>query len=186
MIKKALLVQVLFIFILVPSLIWSANNNSSDVRLQENEWIRIIDVNKYEITAEKQHEILGEKTYDYDKGRIYKYLYVKILFLKYCKATTKENPSLFDDLSKGKATTDQFINDLIYNGYRYRCDYRTTVFAIFYDNDNKEIKTESEIPIAPPDKKSKGYKLEILPGEENTVIFSMPEGAVSWRVWVPK
>lgn len=70
---------------------------------------------------------------------------------------------------------------------KFRCDYRTKVFAIFFSSKGYEIETMSEIPIALlVDEFSQERKTEMLPGEATYVTFLIPDDATSWEVWVPK
>lgn len=67
------------------------SNKSSDVRLQENGWIRIISHFVEEKTLEEiEKEMFGDsyKSYDWGKKILIRKLHVKIQFLKPCTATT--------------------------------------------------------------------------------------------------
>jgi hypothetical protein len=68
---------------------------------------------------------------------------------------------------------------------RFRCDYRTKLFAVFFDANGIELNTDSKIPIALLINDN-DRQTEILPGEKTYVKFSVPDKAVYWFVWVPK
>lgn len=98
--KLLFLFSGLIIFLFQP-LICSAQTNenfknrSSDVRLQENGWIRILDNFATNEPMEELYKRLKLTPTDRDKGKIWKNLTVKIQFLKPCVAKTKE----FQELS---------------------------------------------------------------------------------------
>lgn len=87
----------------------------SEVRLQNNGWIKIIDQFVQQQSAE---EFYGENMMDIFKGRIIRRLHVKIMFLKYCKATTKwedwlsRNPSPGKSVLEGRDEEAQYIFNL--------------------------------------------------------------------------
>lgn len=221
---KKLILLALFLF---PSVTWCADealidpqetmkaNKSVDVRVQDNEWLRIMDY----FVEEKR---MGEMDKDFEKipglkDVITKKLYVKILFLKQCKA------KLLSDKMKeasSRAEMDKYIGIGIYiTGYallktekereeyrakalelspdldkiieeyylfpKFKCDYRIKVFATFYNSKGTEVKTDEQIPIAYW-KDDRERKIEMLPGETTYVTFIIPDGATSWDIWLPK
>lgn len=190
-------------------------NKSVDVRVQDNEWLRIMDY----FVEEKR---MGELDKDFEKipelrDVITRKLYVKILFLKQCKA------KLLSDKMKeasSRAEMDKYIGIGIYiTGYallktekereeyrakalelspdldkiieeyylfpKFKCDYRIKVFATFYNSKGTEVKTDEQIPIAYW-KDDRERKIEMLPGETTYVTFIIPDGATSWDIWLPK
>lgn len=164
---------------------------SSSARRQDNEWVRIVKTFVWNETEEEFHASINRPTPDYLKGKIHcKYLCIYIEFLKFCKATYKESPL---DSLKSNAPQEEFLKAFgesfqpEYLTPRYKCDYRTTVFATFYDANGIEIETKDNIPMVVVDKKNPNkYKYEVLPGEERFVVFTIPDKATSWKVWVPR
>jgi hypothetical protein len=153
----------------------------SNVRLQQNEWIQILDkFEKIEI-----QDATGEEVWR---------VYVKIMFLQYCKASKKK--SRLSEIAEDPNAThqdfveafgDQLANLTDYSIPMFRCNYRTTVFLTKYSADGKELSTLKTIPVAPKN------KTEIMPGETIWVTFVQPIITLpgktppkSWHVWVPR
>jgi hypothetical protein len=119
-------------------------------------------------------------------------LYVKIMFLQYCKASTLKSPlpdandrsASAEDI--GKALGEYSKNIALYVLPMFRCDYRTTVCLTLFSADGAEKRTTKYLPIA-----QKGM-LEMLPGETMWVNIPVPLNTLdgskpkSWQVWVPK
>lgn len=69
---------------------------------------------------------------------------------------------------------------------QFRCDDRLKVFVTFLSA-GAELETKGEIPVADLiNDKSEDRKTLMVPGERTAVIFSIPNEAESWEVWVPK
>jgi hypothetical protein len=165
-----------------------------EVQLKDNGWIRIVD------------ESVKESETDTYKNNI-RFLFVKVQFLKPCKASyksanddygrkcvdialkyLKENRMLelmfgTPELNKKCPDVKEYITE------RFRCNYRNKVFVSFYSSGGKEIETVDAFPLPIEVKvggKIKEYKTEALPGEKTKIPFEIPIEATSWYVWVPK
>lgn len=156
----------------------------SDVRVQDNGWLRIVDevllkqtseeFNKQFLDAaigsdneksiETWRKIIRRET---DKGKIYRTLGAKIEFLKPCKATMVFEPNEFP-------------------WFCHRCNYRLKAFVTFYSVNGVEIATRNTIPCATVDNNAWKY-MEVLPGERMWITFpEIPDNAEYWKVWLPK
>ena len=168
------------LFMLLQSVICYAgdsNQKYTKVRLKDNGWIKILEQHK----EEKFDERLGFKVW---------YLHVKILFLKYCKASLKKSRAreLPPDASpneKAEAIGKDMADFDTSIFYRFRCNYRTTVCLTLYSSDGSEYDTLKVIPQATKD------RMEIFPGEIIWVtfvhtLFLDSKKPVSWQIWVPK
>jgi hypothetical protein len=187
--------QLITVMILIAVIIFQSNfclsddlkQKYSNVRLQQNEWIHIIkQVEEVKYNERAQSDVW--------------YLYVKVMFLQYCKASKKKS-RLSEIAEDPNATQQEFaeafgeqlthIDDYIVP--KLRCNYRTTVFLTTYSADGKELSTMKTVPVAPKDPLCKSCLTEIMPGETIWVTFRIPIIALSdqtppksWHVWVPK
>jgi hypothetical protein len=181
--------QLITMMILIAVIIFQSNiclsddtkQKYSNVRLQQNDWVQIIEQKK-EIEF---NEEIGQKVW---------WLRVKIMFLQYCKASKKKS-RLSEIAEDPNATHQDFVeafgeqlaNLTDYSIPMFRCNYRTTVFLTKYSADGKELSTLKTIPVAPKN------KTEIMPGETIWVTFVQPIITLpgktppkSWHVWVPR
>lgn len=177
------------IFLLVLVMAWS-----TDVRVQDNGWLKIMD------------NFVNDRT-----------LFVRIQFLKPCKAKTLSDLALE---ASSKAEADKYLEIMMHvfvvNKYgmtekeftesrrslkerypdydnivdeyvlwpQFKCgDYRTKVFVTFYFLGDVEIETDEKVPYVGIDGKR---KTEMVPGETTVVLFTIPAGATSWKIWLPK
>lgn len=182
-------------------------DKNSDVRVKDNGWLRIIDEfllkktpeeffegelneakkEKDAKSIERWEKGIREKT---EAGKIYRFVYVKIEFLKPCKATMLEVK--YDDVIKKFKTIGDIKDSLdeedpffgLGGGIKFRCDYRLKVFATFYSKNGVETGTYNALP---PAEFINGVIKDVkVPGERMWMSFFMPENAESWKIWVPK
>jgi len=162
-----------------------SSDKDSDVRVQDNGWIRIKDVFVKNVTEAEVFDISkDDPKYKEYNSRKHKMLYVKIMFLRTCKATEKESPldkaikEGQPDKEVGKAFGESIMNPEYWP--KFQCDYRTKIFVSFYSSEGLEIETVGKYIAAKKDE-------EVLSGEMRATFLSdIPENATSWKVWVPK
>lgn len=161
-----------------PAPATAPDTKSPDSRLQDNGWIRIIDQYVTEETVEESNKRHGFNTLESEKGKIERTLHIKIMFLKPCKTSI----NLFDDIFSETAPSGEPPDMLP----RLRCNYRNKVFVTYYVRGDK-ARTDGSFPMPPSDMKTfRLWKEEVLPGDTQSVSFTIPDYADSWHVWVPK
>jgi len=166
----------------------SGKNKISDVQLQDNGYIRIIgQPTPMRLCSSRDPKggVKSQQLPEYDNEELNASLRVKygwkkeecdirqlqvdLQFLRHCIATisTEKRDDLF-----GWGSMFQ----------RFSCDYRFKVFATLYSSEGHELETTGQYPIA-------GIlpgKIEVFPGEQKSVTFTISNDAKSWKVWVPK
>jgi hypothetical protein len=157
------------------------NKINTEVQVQSNSWLKIID---YYIETETRAEFYERVNMDvelteYDKKEILRWLNVNIQFLKPCQATIKK-----------AATIEEALKEIMNTEYQvpmFRCDYRTKVFITYFNKKGHEIKTEGNFPVALRLNSFSDKRQTIMvPGEKTHVTFRVPNDATDWYVWVPK
>jgi hypothetical protein len=169
----------------------------SDVRVQDNGWLRIIDVVLLKQTPEEYYEGALDRAIRYnnkesietlkktiksetERGEIYRSVGVKIEFLKPCTATFKLKD---DDISAPNELP------VVFPRLAFRCNYRLKIFITYYSNNGVELGETFTIPFAPfaEDLWKEERKKEMIPGERIWVDFPLfNDAAAYWKVWLPK
>ncbi len=158
------------------------SGRSAEVQLQGNGWIKIVGLGVREETEEEFYKSLGLSPSKYPSGKIYRYLIIKVQFLKHAKAiqVEEENISIVAtifgkdilELWGEKRDTKKYVK-------RFASDYHFKILVTFFNKNGIAIKREGNYIEA--EKKD-----EAVPGEEDYLTFIIPDDAVSWKVWVPK
>lgn len=171
---------------------------SRSLRLQDNNWLRIIDKFLLKETPEEFHkqilnlakvakdektiELLGKTIKEEtEQGKVYRTLAVEIQFLKPCKATVPDREN--DEFSELK-TGDDIKAPELYEPLYFKCNYRLKVFATFYSKNGVELETKDTLLSAKY--VNNILKDMVVPGERMWISFFIPDNAESWKVWVPK
>jgi hypothetical protein len=149
-------------------------NKSTNVRLQENDWIRIL--------SQKQ---LPDET---SNGIPCMVIQVDLEFLRYCKASQLE-----DSMAHFLFEHD-LVEFMIQSGIYYRCSYQTNIFVTYYDEDGLEMGEYNKF--ARPERNE---VVEIMPGQKlrNTIFIPKKHSLLkgdryqdaevkSYEVWVPR
>ncbi len=189
---------------------------SSEVRLQENGWIKIVDQSVEKLTAE---EFYKENISESEKGKIIRKLNVKIQFLRPCKTTSKIDEWLnkqgekiyIDSLDEEGG----FITSIVYGYFKalqagdkqkateiYQSIEKQYPTKDMYEYVRQEFRCDYRCKIFAILFSSKGEELSTMSnfissyrslekttvqtGETRSITFFIPETATSWHVWVPK
>jgi hypothetical protein len=163
-------------------------NINFKVQLKENEWVKLVEEKYTETTREELNKTYGIDTHPLNKGDVERLLFLKAQFLRPCKATSKSQDIILDPNLPDPILRERFIEATKFENsvLKYKCDYRTTVFVTFYSKDGNELETKGLQPVAPQEKHTNSYKIEILPGETASLLFFIPKNAFDWYAWVPK
>ena len=118
------------------------------------------------------------------KEENFRFLIIEIQFLKYAKAIQiEEEPIIkgtivYNIFKEVERTTGEKIITETYVK-KFAPDYRFKVMVTFFDENGFAIKEAGDYIRA-------GDKSEVVPGEKDYVLFSIPENAQTWKAWVPK
>jgi len=118
----------------------SGQKKGDGARLQENGWIKIVNHFMHEESFEDWHKrLFSTPVPDFGKGKIIRTLYVKIQFLKPCKARTLDD--LFNE-SKTKEEMDKYLSIGMYPLYwssisnkKEKEDYHKKMLKMYPDLD---------------------------------------------------
>lgn len=186
-------------------------DQSSDVRLQDNGYLRIIGkpvVFRYyslvdklenpimiEMTIEKINELIKEGKFPPMKESEKKEL-VESMNESKMKAFKKDQHFVrminvevqFLKPCIASYDEEQKGGDFLDSLYlKFKCNYRFKVFATFFDENGFEIETVGEyLPVLYSTDRSYKIETEMVPGEKRNKFFSIPSQAKSWQAWVPK
>jgi hypothetical protein len=155
------------------------SDKSSDVQLQDNGWLRILQTTSIVETWGEYYSRQGGDIPESLKRRkdIQRTVSIQVLFLKRSETIQREVP--LDPNNRIDSICLIWGLKTKHDSPAFATDYHFKVFVTFFDESGLSIETRAEYIYAEKND-------EVLPGEERTKTFLIPDGAKSWKVWVPK